>query len=1042
MTHDTRRHLSSLGYEYYWYEEGAEEPETVEVRFSDLVPAFKDNPVGHTGLVADKRLYKHQWEAYQELGKGRNVILISGTGSGKTEAWLLHVLTSGKQALAVYPTLALANDQIRRIKDYAASAGVKVTAIDAKRRNEYFRKKSYGSSALKKDLLESLVVVTNPAFLLQDLKRWAVKPSKSLFYPLLSKIGLIVLDEFDFYGPREIALLLSMLRIIKTISGSAFQVAVLTATLGNPEELSEMLSEITGLETAVIGGKPFRVPNRVIVVLGKDLRKLWEAVRAVGKPLLESPNVGSDVKKALSDYEEFRKEVFKVVTVAESLGLNVPKPHVDVFEVLSPYLGDEGVTLVFTRSIAKAEELARKVRMQLPEDKRQRVATHHHLVSKAYREEVEKGAREGRVKLIFTPRTLSQGIDIGTVVRIVHYGLPDDVREFRQREGRKGRRKEIGFTETVILPATRWDRELISRGVEALRKWIELPLEQVVVEKGNKYSLLFEALYKAVSPSLRPYLTEEESELLTKLGLLRGGELTRRGKLAWQKMNFYEYSPPYGIKRVKVVAGREEYLEDISFCDLVEKFQPGCFDYTSDGVVVTHKLGGKGGRVVRAVVEEPIRFDVIAGHDAMAYALEEYEKAKRRWGETPRIVADYMYGRLHSEVICVVRVPLDGFGIYTKIPNRVLWILQGERGRPVVAGDKTLLLRDRHVITVPTATYGRYDDYTYGLSVELEPDEDLTLLRIGLAFISVVLRRVYRIPFETIMYELSRTGEGKLMILHEPESAGLLEKMDWAELRRTVATYEPDDLDEILLKVVDEDAHVELVSRGLDWELARAAALRAIDYILVKEKVAVIIKGKTVFVPKPSPALKLLSMSAVRLPLDDEEKVCLTGVAVFDGEEAKTTWARKEYYLVDEEGSLVTTLGEYFDKGYRLLVYDYESLVKSLEGGGLKSAAFLIAGLRSAGLLIDVHEEVSETLSLKTAPLEEVLRGLGWELNTPLSSVLYEHENSRRAIRDKPMRVWFKFTRYLREKAEAYLKERAESIYKLHLALKQIKENQ
>ncbi len=1009
MTLDSRAHLAKMGYDYYYFEEEGEEPETVDVTFSDIIPSFSKRPIGHAAMIADKRLYKHQWEALDTLRSGSNLILVSGTGSGKTEAWLLYVLSEGKKALAMYPTLALANDQVRRIRDYAESAGVPVMAIDAKRRDELLSQKMYGPTDLRRDIASSLIVVTNPAFLLQDLKRWAVSPTKSLFYRFLHEVGLIVIDEFDFYGPREIALLVSMLRIIRTIAATNFQVVILTATLGNPETLAGILTDITERPTRVVGGKPFRVPNRVLVVLGKDLKALWEAVREACKPLLESPNVGRDVKEAITDYEKFRKEVFKVIAVAESLGIEVPKPYADPFEILSPYVEDDGVTLVFTRSIAKAEELARRMRMRLPPDKRDRVATHHHLVSKAYREEVERGAREGRVKVIFSPRTLSQGIDIGTVVRIVHYGLPDDVREFRQREGRKGRRKEIGFTETVIIPATRWDRELLSRGVEALRKWIELPLEHVVVEKGNKYSLLFEGLFKAVSPHLRSKLTREEYELLEKLGLMRGGELTRRGKLAWQKMNFYEFSPPYGIKRVKIDGGREEYLEDISFCDLVEKFQPGCFDYTADAVVVGHRLGGKSGRVVRAVLEEPLRLDVIARHDAMAYALEEYEKAKRRWGEEPRLVSDYLHGRLHSEVICVVRVPMDGFGLYTKIPNRVLWILQGERGRTIVAGDRTLLLRDRHVITVPTATYGKYDDYTYGLSVELDPEEDLTLLRVGLAFLMVVLRRVYRIPFETIMYELSKTGEGKLMILHEPESAGLLERMDWAKVRRAVERYSPDEVDEILLKVVDEDAHVELVSRGLDWELARAAALRAIDYLLLRERIAVKVKGATVLLPKPSPALKLLSVAVLRLPLDDEGNVGLCACSLYDGEEARVLWAKKEYYLVSEEGEpLMAVLGDYLNKGFKILVYGYESTVKALED----------------------------------APLETVLAGLGWRMEYPLNVVRYEHEESMSAIRDKPMRVWFKFTRYLREKAEEHLKERAENIYKLYLLLHELKKKE
>ncbi|MHC1627574.1 MAG: DEAD/DEAH box helicase, partial [Candidatus Nezhaarchaeales archaeon] len=108
---DSSKLLSSLGYDFYSYIEPAVKPDEVDKTFNDIIPQLS------SGFpISGKKLYKHQLEAYEALTLDLNVILKSGTGSGKTEAWLLYSLKRRIPTLAVYPTLALANDQIRRIR--------------------------------------------------------------------------------------------------------------------------------------------------------------------------------------------------------------------------------------------------------------------------------------------------------------------------------------------------------------------------------------------------------------------------------------------------------------------------------------------------------------------------------------------------------------------------------------------------------------------------------------------------------------------------------------------------------------------------------------------------------------------------------------------------------------------------------------------------------------------------------------------------------------------------------------------------------------
>src|SRR6266699_779084 len=88
-------------------------------------PAF----LGAVG--AHRTLYKHQAKAITDLMENRNVVVATGTGSGKTECFLFPILLRlysqfrqgtlgpGVRALVLYPMNALANDQRRRLGEIA-----------------------------------------------------------------------------------------------------------------------------------------------------------------------------------------------------------------------------------------------------------------------------------------------------------------------------------------------------------------------------------------------------------------------------------------------------------------------------------------------------------------------------------------------------------------------------------------------------------------------------------------------------------------------------------------------------------------------------------------------------------------------------------------------------------------------------------------------------------------------------------------------------------------------------------------------------------
>ncbi len=958
---ETGRLLDMLGYSYYNFDQPSEMPEYAEKTFEEIIPELLNSSSRKSRELIGNKLYKHQLDSLKALEEGCNLILKSGTGSGKTESWFLYTARRKIKTLSVYPTLALAYDQLNRLSQYCLDLNMRIMILDATRKQELVSK--HGSRNVRRIISESDLIVTNPAFLLNEVKKYALQ-NYSLLSSFFDKIGLIVIDDFDFYGPREIALLFSMLKVLVKITGNNIQFAFMTAMLANPEEVAEYLKKINNRETKIISGKAFRARNRVYIILGKNIRKMWEEARKFSDRL-EQAGVGEDILKSLQDFHLFQQNVYRIWDALRYVGVPAPEPWSDPVEILSNYVFDETVTLVFTKSIERAEEISRRLIERT--GRRERVASHHHLISKEIRREIEDAVRSGLVKVLISPRTLSQGIDIGEILRVVHLGLPESLREFYQREGRKGRRIGIEATETVIIPHGSWDYDLLSRGVETVEKWLKMPLEKLIVNPENKYSILFEALLKAQSPTLKKELTKEEIEFLKNLGLFNGLELSRAGKRVWRQMNFYEFAPPYGIKRIKVEEdGSTIRLEEVSHCDLVEKFQPGAIDYTSDSVVTHHRLGG--GRAVTSITVEPFKERILRKYEGTAYALEEYQRIKEAWGEEPNIVRDYMVGKLHSRIFCIVHPPVEGFGKYVKIPNRVEWIVIGEKKKMMKKGDETIFYRDKRPIVIAAPTYGKYEDYTYGVVIEVGLEEDPELLRLGLAYIMIVLRRVFGIPLETIMYSVIRLGERKFIAFHEPESAGLLEKIEWTDVYREVEAYTPDEIDEILLEALDEYSYSAFISLELDWRIAKEYALKALDYVRRREKLMFRFMDKILEVPKPSKSLKIASLQSLYLQLREDLNSGIYVLSVYDGEECISSSGLTELGKPDHNHlKIQETVSNLINEEFNIVTYGLKNLYNNLDLAGLKSLKTLIKGLETSGSLIDCRELLCKGLG---RPLE------------------------------------------------------------------------
>lgn len=97
----------------------------------DPVKDLADRGILHPvmpSLIGYPKMYKHQQQVFEAAKSGKHVLVSTGTGSGKTEAFLYPIIDEllrerdqgikkGLSAILIYPMNALANDQLDRLRE-------------------------------------------------------------------------------------------------------------------------------------------------------------------------------------------------------------------------------------------------------------------------------------------------------------------------------------------------------------------------------------------------------------------------------------------------------------------------------------------------------------------------------------------------------------------------------------------------------------------------------------------------------------------------------------------------------------------------------------------------------------------------------------------------------------------------------------------------------------------------------------------------------------------------------------------------------------
>jgi DEAD/DEAH box helicase domain-containing protein len=377
--------------------------------------------------------WRHQALAAARAWEGGHVVVATGTGSGKSLAYLLPAvsrLLADPRATALYlaPTKALAADQLRAVEALGLPA-VRAACYDGdtpREEREWIR-------------AHARFVLTNP-----DMLHYGILPGHRAWRGFLQHLAYVVVDECHAYRGVFGSHVAHVLRRLRRLAGGPVFVLA-SATSGDPAAAA---SRLTGLDVAAVtedasprGGLTFA---------------LWEPPPLPGAAAGDATPVR---RSALAESADLLAD-------AASRGVR---------------------TLAFVRSRRGAEYVAAAARRALEEavpGLGARVAAYRSGYLPEERRALEHALHSGQLWGLATTSALELGVDLAGLDAVVLCGYPGRLASMWQQAGRAGR---AGRDALCVLVAR--DDPLDTYLVHHPEALFGSPVEATVLDPGNPYVL-------------------------------------------------------------------------------------------------------------------------------------------------------------------------------------------------------------------------------------------------------------------------------------------------------------------------------------------------------------------------------------------------------------------------------------------------------------------------------------------------------------------------------------------------------------------------
>lgn len=422
------------------------------------------------------RLYRHQVQAIRRLRDRVDTVVVAGTAAGKTLCYQAPIVESiladaKTTALCLYPTKALAQDQLRSFSDLRIPE-VKASTYDG----------DTPPDERARIRRQANVILTNP-----DMLHVGMLPYHAPWGDFFHRLAYVVVDEMHtlrgIFG-THVSMVLRRLRRICAHYGASPTFVFGSATIGNPGELAEALC-----------GRPVDVVDDDASPRGEQWVAMWNP-----------PVIDEDLNKRRS-------------ALADSTDLFLDLVRADLN------------TIAFTRSRKTTELMYRMASDRMPEHQRDRIAPYRAGYLAKQRREIEARLFSGRLAGVIATNALELGIDVGGLDAAVLTTFPGTISSFRQQAGRAGRRRDSSLV-ALVAGEDALDQYFMSHPSELFTRTPEAavinPANPLVAE-AHAACAAHELPLEIGDREILGEAIEEAANRLVQAGLVR----LKDGKLYW-----------------------------------------------------------------------------------------------------------------------------------------------------------------------------------------------------------------------------------------------------------------------------------------------------------------------------------------------------------------------------------------------------------------------------------------------------------------------------------------------------------------------------